>query len=116
MKLKKAWWKKQTRFVQKELRDVRYSWARWVHYLHTMLPTAQEIIDELRIYIDTKSNEYGEIVLSMEGSATRRACFYSDIKRQCNFMDKHFVADSLAEAVAEMRLRCKENNFLPPHK
>jgi hypothetical protein len=83
-----------------------YPWPDWEIF---EAPTAQEILDELRIYIDTKSNEYGSIVLSMEWSATRWACFYSDIKRQCNYKDMHFVWDSLAEAVAEIRLRCKEN-------
>lgn len=75
-------------------------------------PTAQEILDDLPMYIDTKSNEYGSIILSMEWSATRRACFYSDFRKQSNYQDVFFVWDTLAESVAQMRMRCKENGYL----
>ena len=108
-KLKDAWWSKKCYFIER----IRSKTKPKQHLLDEYrLPTAQELLDELPIYIDTKSNEYGQIVLSMEGSATKRCAYYYDIVKEVNYIWP-FVWDTLAEAVAQMRLRCKENNFLP---
>lgn len=112
-KMKSAWRGKTTIFLfineNKEASYYDDGRSRSKDCFVTYAPTAQEILDELPIYIDTKSNEYGEIVLSIEGSATRRACFYSDIKRQCNYMDMYFVWDTLVEAVAQMYIFLSTN-------
>jgi hypothetical protein len=69
-KLQEAGWRKESHFTYNNTKDLFYFAnpieAKYQTRTFVYCPTAQEILDELPIYIDTKSNEYGSIVLSME--------------------------------------------------
>jgi len=112
-RMKFAGWSKQTQFVHKELRDIQYSWEKGMHYIHIMLPTAQEILDELPTVIVLWQCEwcmlYNLTVDMWEGEVT-----YSD-RESWETIQRIYIEESvnLTEALAELRLRCKENGYLP---
>lgn len=100
-KMKKTGRNKQTHFVHKELRDIKYSWAKGMHYIHIMLPTAQEILDELPRNLWKNHFDITHFWMTIIVWYIYMGTYL------CKYESKNLV-----EVFSNVRLRCKENWYI----
>lgn len=110
-KLRSKWRKKDVRFLRRMYEDeprVEYyeEWYEWFRWLLLYAPTAQEILDELPMFI---SFEWKEFLLTMFPYHNEYWVVY---EKKWWWAIGDVYRESLAEWLAEMWIRCKENKYI----
>ena len=102
-KLKEAGREKQARFYYQKWELVYYRRGKTIPMYEDTYPgvTAQELLDDLPIQC-----ENGELEVYKLDEKEYQAWYCID-----GFCDEHFVEESTAEALGNLRLRCKENGL-----